>query len=192
GDCDLRADRERAGDDGVPDTERMAVGVDELQQAVLDHHGQPERDQQRGEDAAVQRGLDDGPLQHVAEQRHQRHHDHEGPQHRDVGDRDDADRDVPSDDREVAVRQVDDLHDPEHQREPAREQRIEAADQDSLDDGVDPGHNGCSISSGGTTPPRPPPPSFSPGGRPPPPPPPPPPRGPPPPPPPPARPNPPP
>ena len=48
---------------------------------------------------------------------------------------------------EVAVRQVDDLHDPEHQRQPAGEQRVEAADQDSLDDGVDPGHND-SASSG--------------------------------------------
>ena len=139
---DLRADRERTGDDRVVDPERVAVGVDELQQRVLDHHRQSERDQQRGQDAAIERGLDHGPLQHVAQHRHQRHHDHEGPQHRDVGDRDDADRDVAADDRQVAVRQVDHLHDPEHQREPAGEQRVQAADQDPLDDVVDPDHYG--------------------------------------------------
>ena len=42
--------------------------------------------------------------------------------------------------REVAVGEVDDPHHAEHQREPAREQRVEAAEQDALDDVVDPGH----------------------------------------------------
>src|SRR5260370_11091679 len=100
--------------------------------------------------------MDNGALEHVAEHGHDRHHDHERPEHRDVGDRDDAERDVAADYREVAVRQVDDLHDPEHEREAAGEQRVQAAGQDPLDDVVDPDHNG-SISSGGAAPPPPPP-----------------------------------
>ena len=119
-----------------------AVGGEELQQAVLDHHRQAERDHQRGEHAAVERALDDRALQHVAEHRHHRHHDEEGPQHGDVGDGDDADRDVARDHREVAVREVHDLHHAEHQRQPAGEQRVQPAGQHPLDDGVYPGHYG--------------------------------------------------
>src|SRR5947209_15940960 len=64
-----------------------------------------------------------------------------------MGDGDDAERDVGADHREVAVREVDDLHDPEHEREPAGEQRVQSAGQDALDDGVDPGHYGSLTSS---------------------------------------------
>ena len=58
-----------------------------------------------------------------------------------MGDGDDADRDVARDHGEVAVREVDDLHHPEHQRQPAGEQRVQPAGQHPLDDGVHPGHN---------------------------------------------------
>src|SRR5215813_11481975 len=56
---------------------------------------------------------------------------------------------------QVAVREVDHLHDPEHQRQAAGEQRVEPARQDALDDGVDPVHN-VPASPGGAIPPRPP------------------------------------
>ncbi len=46
------------------------------------------------------------------------------------------------------MRQVDDLHDPEHQRQPAREQRVQAAGEHPLDDGVYPGHNCVTPSAG--------------------------------------------
>src|SRR6478735_2180719 len=46
--------------------------------------------------------------------------------------------------RQVAVGQVDDLHHAEHQRQPAGEQRVETADQDPLDDRVNPAHAGAS------------------------------------------------
>ena len=42
--------------------------------------------------------------------------------------------------RDVAVGQVDDPHHAEHQRQPAREQRVQPAEEDALDDRVDPGH----------------------------------------------------
>ena len=61
--------------------------------------------------------------------------------------RDDPDADVPGDDGEVAVREVDHLHDAEHQRQAAREQRVQAAGQHALDDGVNPGHYARSIPS---------------------------------------------
>ena len=147
-DLDLRAERERAAHQGQPGADRAAVGGEELEQAVLDHHRQAEGDHQRGEHAAVERALEDRALQHVAEQRHHRHHDEEGPEHGDVGDGDDADRDVARDHREVAVREVDDLHHPEHQRQPAGEQRVEPAGQHPLDDGVHPGHYGSLPSPG--------------------------------------------
>ena len=41
---------------------------------------------------------------------------------------------------DVAVREVDDAHDAEDQRQPAGEQRVEPAEQDPLHDRVDPGH----------------------------------------------------
>ena len=39
--------------------------------------------------------------------------------------------------REIAVREVDDAHDAEHQRQPAREQRVIAAEQDALRQEID-------------------------------------------------------
>ena len=54
---------------------------------------------------------------------------------------DDPDPEVPGHDREVAVREVDHLHHAEHQGQAGREQRVQAAGQDALDDGVSPGHD---------------------------------------------------
>ena len=48
--------------------------------------------------------------------------------------------DVPGDHRDVTVGEVDDPHQAEHQREPAGEHAVEAAEHDPLDDVVDPGH----------------------------------------------------
>src|SRR5580704_4609989 len=57
-----------------------------------------------------------------------------------MSDRDDAQGQIRGHYRKVAVRQVDDLHDPEHQRQAAREQRVQAAEHDTLNYCIDPGH----------------------------------------------------
>ena len=49
-------------------------------------------------------------------------------------------REVGGQHREVAVREVDDAHDAEEQRQAAGEERVEAADEDPLDNGVHPVH----------------------------------------------------
>ena len=43
-------------------------------------------------------------------------------------------------DAEVAVGQVDEAHDAEDERQAGREQRVQPAEQDALDDRVDPVH----------------------------------------------------
>src|SRR5215469_9175135 len=55
-------------------------------------------------------------------------------------DGDDADGDVGGHHGKIAMGQVDDFHDAEHQRQAAREQRVEAAEHDSLNYCIDPGH----------------------------------------------------
>ena len=72
--------------------------------------------------------LEQGPLQDIAQppRRSARPSGRTTP--RDVRDRDHADRHVAPDDGQVAVRQVDDLHDAEHQRQAAGEQRVEPAE----------------------------------------------------------------
>src|SRR5215469_572783 len=55
-------------------------------------------------------------------------------------DGDDTKSDVRGDHGEIAVRQVDDLHDTEHQRQAAREQRVQATEHDALKYCIDPGH----------------------------------------------------
>jgi hypothetical protein len=79
-------------------------------------------------------------VKNVAEHRHRQHDHRHRPQERQVDGGHDPHADVTRDGREVAVREVDHLHHAEQQREPAREQRVQAAGQDALDDGVNPGH----------------------------------------------------
>src|ERR1017187_8637224 len=55
-----------------------------------------------------------------------------------------GERDLPHEEgaehRDVAVREVDDPHDAEHERQAASEQCVEATEQEALNDGVDPTH----------------------------------------------------
>ena len=50
-------------------------------------------------------------------------------------------------DAEIAVSEVHEAHDPEHEREPGREERVEAPQEDALDDGVDPRHRALTLRS---------------------------------------------
>ena len=49
-------------------------------------------------------------------------------------------REERGEDAEIAVGEVDDAHDAEDERQPGGEERVEPAEQQALEDGVDPRH----------------------------------------------------
>ncbi len=96
-----------------PDAEGVAVGREPLEQSVLDDDGKAERHEQRRQRPGVEAALEDRPLCAVAEQREDRWHEEQRPQCVRVHARQDRDRDVRAEDREVAVREVDHADDAE-------------------------------------------------------------------------------
>jgi hypothetical protein len=119
----------------------LGVGREHLQQQVLDDDRQPEGDQHRRQRVgAAQREVQHPVLEQPADAEHQRHHHRQRPQRVDGHGVDDRQGDERGHDRQVAVGQVDQPHHPEHQRQPGGEQRVQAAEQQPLDDDVDPGH----------------------------------------------------
>ncbi len=126
----------------VPGVEPLHVRREPLEQRVLDDHREPERREQRGE-SAVQREVEQADLKREARCRHRRHDEKQGQpgaQPCVVGQ---EQRAVSTEDREIAVREVDEPHHAEDQRKTRGEQRVEPTDEDALDDGVDPGHAGA-------------------------------------------------
>ena len=140
GDLDLVGDVDRRGSER-PDVQGVAVRRERLEQEVLDDDGHPERDEERRERTAVEARLDQRSLPDVAEDQEQRQDEQERPDDRDVEHGRQLHGEERGDDRQVAVRQVDHLHRAEQEREAAREQREEPADEDALDDRVDPAHD---------------------------------------------------
>ena len=120
--------------------ERVHVRREEVLQQVRDHDEQPERRQQRHELSRAEAALEHRPLEDVADDERAGEHRREREIRRDVHVLGEEKRHVRADERERSVREVDDPHHPEHQREAGREQRVEPAEQDPVDDGVDPGH----------------------------------------------------
>src|SRR5262249_31247408 len=101
---------------------------------------QAERRQQRHELARAEAALEQRPLQPVPEHEEPGQHDRERRVRRQARVLDDEEDHVRPEERERAVREVDDPHHAVHEREPRREQRVQAAEQDSLDDGIYPAH----------------------------------------------------
>ena len=118
----------------------MAVGGCRDQQRVLDDDRESEGDEQGRQRRDFEALLDDQPLHPVTEEREQGRDDDEGEQRGHVRGRDHDEGEVGGQHREVAVGEVDDAHDPEEQGQPAGEERVEAAEEDALDDRVDPVH----------------------------------------------------
>ena len=79
-------------------------------------------------------------MEHVSERGHGRSDHDERQQRIDHGGIDHDKRTVGRQHGEVTVRQVDDAHDTEHQREAGRKKRVKAAQQDSLHDGLEKVH----------------------------------------------------
>ena len=102
--------------DQATDVHDLAVGRVDLQQQVLDDDRESERDEQSRKWVAVDTLLNESPLEHIADQREEWHDDQEGPQLGYVQVRGQEDRDVARHDGHVAVGEVDDLEDPEHER----------------------------------------------------------------------------
>jgi len=109
------------------------VGREQLQQQVLDHDREPEGHDQRGQRVLAQRAVEHEALQPVAEAEGDRQHRQRGEQRRVPEQRRAGDHREGAEDDEVALRRVRQPHDAEHQRLPEREQRVQAAEQDALE-----------------------------------------------------------
>ena len=118
--------------------ERANIGREPLLEQVLNDDREPEGRQQRHQQSRAQAALEQRALQHVADQQHHRQHRQDREERRGVPVLEQEEDEVGTEHGEVAVREVDDPHDAEHQRQPAGEQPVEAAEQDALDDVVDP------------------------------------------------------
>ena len=102
---------------------------------------QSEGREHRHQQAAAGAALEHEALQRPADQRHHRRNDQEAEKRLDreaVGQHKER---IGGQDREAAVRQVDEPHDAEHERQAAGDQRVVAAEQDALEDLVDEDHD---------------------------------------------------
>ena len=115
----------------APTSRRRVSAENDFEQPVLHDDRQPESDQQRREDVAAERPIEQHGLQRVAEREHQRHDDGAGDDKRHPCARGGEDQKCSEHDQ-IAMRQVDEAHDAENDREAGGIQRIEAAEQDSL------------------------------------------------------------
>lgn len=139
------ADAEPVGDPprGHLDRPRLqpaAVRREQHQQPILDDDGQAERHQQRRQQVAPERAVQQQALRGVADRRHDRHDQHERGERVQPQAARHHQRDIGRQHHEVAMRDVDQPHHAEDQRQAGREQAIETADQHALHDGVDPIH----------------------------------------------------
>ena len=113
---------------------RAGVGAKRVEQRVLDHHRKPERHQQDVAVLAVRGRADDEALQAVAQREEQRR-EHDG---REIGI--EAEQPVREERREHrggqqrAMGEVDDVQDAVDQRQPERDQRIDGAGHQSVED----------------------------------------------------------
>jgi hypothetical protein len=116
------------------------VGRVGLQQQVLDDDRQAERHQQRRRRPAAQGPAEQAQLEHQPQQERQRDHDQHGDPQGHPERRHDRGGQVGAAHGQIAVGQVDHAHDPEHERQADRGQRVGAAQEDPLEDVVHPGH----------------------------------------------------
>ena len=118
-----------------------AVGTETFQQQILNDDRKAEGDQQRPQDVAAQRKIQQPALQSVTQAKHERRDEDHRQQ------RINAERfrhyncEVGRQYDEIAMRDVDDAHDPEHERQAGGEKSVQSADQRALDDCIDPIHD---------------------------------------------------
>lgn len=151
-----RADRQattelHAGGAEVADGQRARVGREHLLQHLGQDHRQAERDQQRRHLTHRRcllphrdRPVEQQPLQQVAQAGHQHDHDRDRDPHVHPG-LHQHHAQVGSRDRQHTVGEVHDPHHTEHERQACGEQGVQAAQQNALDEGVDPHHQEASL-----------------------------------------------
>ena len=111
-----------------------------FQQPVLDQDRQAEGDDQRRQYVLAHGAVEDEALQQPAKGEHQRQRQHSREKRwkeQRTGENEDQ---IAAEQDEVAMGKVDRAHDAEGEAEPERKQRVKPAEQDALNDGVDPDH----------------------------------------------------
>ena len=124
----------------VADVDAHVGGAVALQQHVLQDDADPEADEDARQRVGAEREVEDPALRDETDHRHHRHDDRQRHDEIAAERRSPGEDEVGGEDGEVAVGEVDEAHHPERQREPGGEQGVETAQQDALDDGVDPVH----------------------------------------------------
>ncbi len=120
--------------------ERTGVRAINFEQHVLERDREAEGRQQRHEHAGAQAALQNPPLQEPADRRHDRHDRDEREERRNAGVVRDREDEECGEHREIAMREIDDAHDAEHQRQAASKQSIIAAEQNALHNEIDHAH----------------------------------------------------
>ena len=128
--------------------ERARVGAEALEQQVVDDDREPEGREHRHQQPAARAALEHQALQRPADQRHRRRDQAEAEKRLDAEAVGQNEERVGREHREAAVREIDDAHDAEHEREPAGDQRVIAAEQHALDDLVEEDHGGGRLARG--------------------------------------------
>ncbi len=122
--------------------EPMVVGAETLQQPVLDDDRNAEGDEKRRQQPAAERLIQQAALQRVAQRKHHGDHDRQARERIEAGALRNDQRDVAGEHDEVAMSDVDQPHDAERHRQADREQRVDTAEQATLDEDVEPLHGG--------------------------------------------------
>ncbi len=111
--------------------DRAGVGADEHQQRVLDHQSDAQRDQELVLQRLPHRAGQNAALDTEADQEHRGHGDTEGQVRVQAQRLHQPEREEQRNGQERTMREVDDVEDPEDQRQPHGQQPVDATDQDS-------------------------------------------------------------
>ena len=126
--------------------ERARVGAETLEQEIVENDRQPEGREHGHQQSAARAALEHEPLQRPADHGHQRDDEAKAEKRLNpeaIGQN--VER-VGREHRKAAVREVDDAHDAEHERQAAGDERVIAAEQNALNDLVEE-NQGCGASA---------------------------------------------
>ena len=118
----------------------MVIGREDLEQDVLDDDGETEGSQERHQESGAPAPFQKQHVHRIARDPHNRKDEQRREPRRNRRLIDDDPDQVGADHGDVAMGEVDDAHDAEHQRQPAGEQGVKAAEQDALEEHVHPIH----------------------------------------------------
>ena len=126
--------------------ERACVGAETLEQKIVENDRQPEGREHRNQQSAARAALEHQPLERPADHGHEWDHEAKAEKRLHAETISQNEERVSREHRKAAVREVDDAHDAEHERQAAGDERIIATEQNALNDLV--GENqGCGASA---------------------------------------------